>query len=211
MKLKDEYIKLNPEQRLYHLQQPLIALTGGIASGKSSVAKIFADQGLKIINADELVKKIYSSTDAIEFINQCAPDVVDNNIINFPELRKKVFSEPALKETIETFIYKRLPEAFKSQVTPQDEVIIYDVPLLFERKLEKFFDLILVVYSPRDLQLQRLMKRDQNSLDLAEKIIDQQIDIEEKRRKADFVIDNSKDREELVLQSKQLLKTLFKY
>lgn len=211
MKLKDEYIKLNSEQRLYQLQQPLIALTGGIASGKSSVAKIFAEHGLKIINADELVKKIYSSTDAIQFIKQCAPDVVDNNIINFPALRKKVFSDPALKDSIETFIYTRLPETFKSQVTPQDEVIIYDVPLLFERKLEKYFDIIVVVYSPRALQLQRLIKRDQNSRELAEKILDQQIDIEEKRSKADFVIDNSRDREELILQSEQLLNRLFNY
>lgn len=209
MKLKDEFIHLRPDQRLYNLVQPIIALTGGIASGKSSVAKILAENGLKIINADELVKKIYSSTEALEFIKSCAPDVIDNDSINFPKLRTKVFNNSELKESIEAFIYARLPAAFQSEVFPTDRVIIYDIPLLFERKLEVFFDLVIVVYTPRDLQLQRLIQRDNNSNELAEKILTQQIDIEIKRNKADFVIDNSGSAQELRAQTLQLLTNIF--
>ena len=209
MKLKNEFIQLSPEQRLYNLKQPLVALTGGIASGKSSVAKIFAEHGLKVINADELVKKIYSSTEALDFIKTYSPDVVENEKINFPQLRKKVFNDSNLKESIETFIYARLPAAFTSELAADDHVIIYDVPLLFERKLESLFDQVIVVYTPREIQLKRLIQRDNSSADLADKILNQQIDIELKRTKANFVIDNQGNHQELRDQTLKLLNELF--
>jgi dephospho-CoA kinase len=96
---------------------------------------------------------------------------------------------------VEEFIYNRLPDTFREQMARfvGSPLIVYDVPLLFEKRMEKFFDLNLLVYSPRDIQLKRIVQRDQHSELIANSILDQQMDIEEKKLKASWVIDNSKD------------------
>jgi dephospho-CoA kinase len=82
------------------------------------------------------------------------------------------------------------------------------VPLLFERGMEEFFDVTVLVYAPRKIQRARLMKRDGLLEDMADRILDQQMDIELKRSKSDLVIDNSHTEEELRLEVQQFLRTI---
>lgn len=205
--LKSQYIRLEPGFRLYNFDKPILGLTGGIATGKSTVTKLLEARGLKIIDADALVKSIYQKDETKEFIKTVFSSAWVNNEINFPKLRELVFKDEKVKEIVETFIYARLPEAFQeasAKITDQD-FFIYDVPLLFERNLDTKVDLKVLVYAPRNVQLARLIDRDGSKEEIGNKILEAQMDIEEKKEKADFVISNNGSMTELAAEVDQLL------
>jgi dephospho-CoA kinase len=206
--LNPKFIKLDSSSRLHHTTVPIIGLTGGIATGKSTAAGIFKKLGFSIINADELVKKIYSESDSINFIKNIVPSVVKDNVISFPDLRKVFFNDPAIKETIEKFIYSKLPRKFQEEVQsfPNSSLIIYDVPLLFEKNLQTLVDVSVLVYCPEEIQVERLVNRDQITRELAQKIIDQQMKIEEKKKKADFILNNSRSEKQLAEEINHFLR-----
>ncbi len=205
--LKPQYIKLEPGFRLYNYDKPVVALTGRIATGKSTVTKLLEARGLKIIDADALVKSIYQKEETKEFIRTVFSVAWVNEEISFPKLRELVFQNPKVKEAVETFIYARLPQAFREaaeRITDQN-FYFYDVPLLFERHMENKVDLKIVVYAPRSVQLARLIDRDGSKEEIGNKILQAQMDIEEKKEKADFVINNSGTLTELAAEVDQLL------
>lgn len=192
-KLKNKWVTKTAATRLYHIKNPILGLSGGIATGKSTVSKILKENGYFIIDADKLVKAIYQKAETIQFVTNHFPACVDKGIIDFKLLRQEVFSKAESKTQIEQFIYQRMPEAFKEEakMASAEEVIIYDVPLLFEKGLHLLVDQSICVYCSSQLQVERVMVRDQSSRELAEKIIDQQMSIEDKKIKADWIIDNS--------------------
>ena len=210
MKLRPEWVKLTSEKRLYHYDRPIIALTGGIATGKSTVTRMLQNQGVQVIDADQLVKSIYRTQEAKDFIAKNYPECILNNEINFKNLRELVFSQESIKTNIESFIYQRLPEAFAQAASTiqGQEFYIYDVPLLFERKLDSLVDQIVVVYAPQKIQLARIMDRDGSKEETARQILQQQMDIEEKKEKADFVINNTASMTELSAEVSELLRKL---
>lgn len=190
--LKADIEILDPEKRLYQVKQPIIAITGSIATGKSSATAIIRKLGYKVICADELVKAIYQTSEAQVLIQKVCPEAMKDGIINFTELRQAFFDDEKLKKEIETFIYLKLPEQFLKEVPVSNEVIFYDVPLLYEKNLESYFDLIIVIASSSKNQLERLKKRDHNStLETLKKIIEKQMPVEKKAQQADYVIDNN--------------------
>ena len=199
MKLKKEYHKLKSEDRLYQTKIPVIGLTGGIATGKSTVATILKSEGFSVIDADQLVKDIYKMKSTRDFIETKYPDVIVSNEIDFGRLREKFFTDKTVKLEIETLIYAKLPEAWATEVVKHKDstLLIYDVPLLFEKALEKYFDVTVLVYAPQELQRERLIERDEISEELAEGILNHQMNIEDKKLKADFIIENDGDIEKL--------------
>ena len=211
MKLKAKYQRLTPEHRLYGLKVPVIGLTGGIASGKTTVAEAFKKHGIPIINADHLVKEIYTLPETFSFISKEIPEAIKDGTIHFPTLREKVFLNTGVKTKVENFIYQRLPKAFEAAFLKltNPEFVIYDVPLLFEKNLERLFDLNVLVYAPRKVQRIRLMKRDGHLEEMAENILNQQMDIEDKKLKAEFIINNSLTEEELAEEINQFLRQIF--
>jgi dephospho-CoA kinase len=204
--LKNAYQRLSKDERLYNLERPIIGLTGGIATGKSTVSKMLQEKGLQVIDADALVKSIYQTEEAKNFIKQEFPTAWDGGI-NFTILRSMAFQDSNIKKRIEDFIYARLPEEFKraAEKINLQNFIIYDVPLLFEKKLDKKFDLTVVVFAPREIQRKRILSRDGSSEEVIKRILEQQIDIEDKKKKADFIIDNSKGTEDLKAGVEKLL------
>lgn len=212
MKLKGKYVKLNTQTRLYHLNNPIIGLSGGIATGKSMVSTFFKKKGGKVVCADALVRTVYKKRETIEFVKDLGLISQIEEVIDFKQLRKAVFENKnkKLKEKLEHFIYSHLPMAFK-EVTHKcspEETIVYDVPLLFEKGLQGLVDISICVYCPIELQKERLLKRDGIDLELAEKMIDNQLPIEKKREDADFIIENMKTLKILEENTRKLIATI---
>lgn len=211
MKLKSNWTKLTTEKRLHKLNVPVVGLTGGIATGKSTVAKILMAKGFPVINADLLVKEIYTHAATKNFIRTNYPDVMKGSEIDFRLLRERVFTAPAVKDEIEAFIYARMPAAFAEayEKLGRPALVIYDVPLLFEKNLDVMVDVKVLVYAPEKIQKARLMERDGHEEAMAITIMKSQMDIEEKKNKSDFVIDNSGTLVELTEEVNQFLRQAF--
>ena len=194
-KLNSKWITKSQDSRLYNIPVPIIGLTGGIATGKTTVAQMFRDQGIPVIDADKLVKGIYAKKESFDFVSLHFLEAVVDNTIHFKTLRELAFKTPENQKKLEDFIYAQMPSAFKEayQAFGPHEFIVYDVPLLFEKNLYTKIDVSVCAYSPRAVQIERLVKRDQISIELAEKILTKQIDIEEKKSKSDLIIENVGD------------------
>lgn len=204
-KIFDQVKLLDPQNRLHNCPIPIIGLTGGIASGKSTASAFLKSKGYKVIDADALVKEIYNEPETFDFIKNLDSQFVSDGKINFTILREKFFSNPFLKNEVENFLYQRIPNKFLSQIKDDDLFVIYDVPLLFEKKLDSLIDTSILIYCPRKTQLERLLVRDQISTDLANKILDNQMDIELKKQISQFVIHNDQDQEKLFNKINELL------
>lgn len=211
MRLREEFITRTSETRAFSLPFPVLGLTGGIATGKSTVARFLRARGLPLIDADAIIKKIYQSSETKNFIAKNFPEAMNESDIQFPLLREIFFNQPEAKKTIETHLSQSLPSYFKEELLKlgKIDVLIYDVPLLFERGLETKVDQTVVVYAPRETQIARLLNRDGGRRELAEKILDSQMDIEEKKSRADILIDNSRTEAELEVDLENFLKKYF--
>ena len=192
-KIKLELIRLNDTNRLYKIANPILGLTGGVATGKSTVTYKLIQMGFPVIEADRLVHQIYTKKSSFEFIKENFPSAITGEKIIFPTLRKIFFENSNAQDLIETFIYAQLEKAFqkKAEDFGQHDFLIYDVPLLFEKELNKLTDSSVCVYCDQATQLSRLIKRDDIEKDLGLKIIEAQIDIERKKELSDWVIENS--------------------
>lgn len=207
MKMKTQFVKLDESNRLHGLSVPVIGLTGGIATGKSTVSKLLQKEGVPVIDADQLVKGIYRQTETKNFIHSKCPEAIRQGEIHFETLREHFFSDKELKAEIEKFIYARLPEAFQDAYKKlgSPDFVVYDVPLLYEKHLENKVDLVVLVYAPRKIQRARLIVRDGSTEALAEAILMNQLDIEDKKLKANYIIDNSQTEAELDLEVKNFI------
>ncbi|MGC8658295.1 MAG: dephospho-CoA kinase [Desulfomonilaceae bacterium] len=175
-----------------------VGLTGGIASGKSSVSQIFRARGIPVICADELAHEVVKpGSDGIKEIAAAFGDsVLDvDGTLNRPEVARIVFSDPAKRKTLESIIHPKVSREkerlAKEYMRKGHRIVVVDVPLLFEAGWETDFDLVILVYAPRKLQKKRLLQRDNISADEASARLSAQMDIESKKTLADIVIDNS--------------------
>lgn len=211
IKLKAKYCKLDASQRLYGLDIPVVGLTGGIATGKSTVSKSLRAMGIPVIDADSLIKDIYKMDSTIELVSKVAPKAIKENEIDFKTLRAIFFNDESIKSQLEAHLYSLLPQAFKSALGEytSPEVVIYDVPLLFEKKLDQSLDFNAVVYCPKEQQVARLISRDSIDENLAQRILSNQLPIDEKKRLANYVIDNSKDISNLEVEIRKFSSKIF--
>ena len=191
-KLASKWITKNQSTRLYNIPVPIVGLTGGIATGKTTVAQMFRDENIPVIDADRLVKSIYLKQESFDFVQKHFVEAIIDETIHFKTLRELAFKTRDNQVKLETFIYAQMPSAFKEAYSKfgAHKYIIYDVPLLFEKGLYTQTDLSVCVYSPRSIQLERLIKRDNINIELAETILTKQMDIEDKKRKSDIFIEN---------------------
>lgn len=195
--------------RLYCFHKPIIGITGGIASGKSTVSKILAEK-YPLVCADTLIKDIYEYPETKRFLYNNYPEAINLDKINFRKLRELAFSDIEVKYALEGFLYPLLPLAFYKTIIKNGwenyPFIFYDIPLLFETGIEKFLDGTVCVYTTRELQLKRLLKRDTLiSKELANTMIDAQMSLEEKKNLAGYVLDNTGTSLELEAQIKDML------
>lgn len=175
-----------------------IGLTGGIGSGKSTVAQWFIKQGVPVLDADKTVHRLLQSdqTTVLKLIEEFGSDILDENgQIDRSSLGKLVFREEDARKRLERIVHPRVVQSMnEDRDTLRDtgvKICVWDVPLLFEAGFEKFVDEVWVVWIPRNLQISRVLARDKLSLSEVEARISSQGSLDEKRQRADVVIDNS--------------------
>lgn len=166
----------------------IIGITGSIGVGKSEVFKYIQEKMgdlAEYIDADIITHNIYEKNEVKNFLYR------EFNTINRKEIGKIVFSNKESLEKLNEFMHKSIIEEIDIRIKKSNKKYVFaDIPLLYELKLEYMFDKIVVVYASRDVQISRIMKRNNLSEDDAIKRIESQMDIEYKRERADYVIEN---------------------
>ncbi|MBF0359718.1 MAG: dephospho-CoA kinase [Oligoflexia bacterium] len=208
--LKNEFITLDGHPRVYGSQIPVVGLTGGIASGKSTVSTLLKEKGLPVICGDNLTKEIYKENESLDFISNHFPHCMGVSTsggaigIDFPSLRKEFFNNLKSKQIIENYIWSKHPIYFHKVLANLDtnNFVIYDYPIIFEQKLDHLFDLILVVYADFETQKKRLKLRDGIDDLLAQNILATQLPMEQKIKLVNKsqIIDNCGDSKALELE-----------
>jgi len=173
-----------------------VGLTGGIASGKTSVANWFAEKGLPVINADQVVHELMALEPVISAVRrEFGPEVIRDGRIDRSLLGEKVFGDAKARARLEKIIHPLTARAVEEKCAALEKehypLVILDVPLLFEAGWDKKVDQVWVVYVPPVVQKKRLIQRNGFSSEEAERRISSQMPLEEKTKKADIVIDNS--------------------
>ena len=189
--LKNEFLLREKSLRLYETPFPLIAVTGGIGCGKSFFLQKMKERGFFTISADDLVKEAYKSKEAKKFLEKVGIDDVSL-------LRKFLLFHPDKMEEISQILYRELPALFheKTYGLKEGSVVVYEVPLLFERKLEEKVDVIIVVSSDLAWQ-QKVLQNERNiPADEIQRLISLQISLREKERQGDFVVRNLKEEDQ---------------
>jgi len=175
-----------------------VALTGGIATGKSSVASLLSLSGFKIIDLDKIAHKALNDNH-YKIKRMFGEQFVSGGKVLRPLLGELVFSNPEQKKKLEEFIHPIIFEKAEMESERLDSFgfpYLMEIPLFFETKRYPI-DKVIVVYTPRNLQVKRVMKRDSLPEESAIKRIESQMSIEEKRDLGNFTVDNSGDLKQL--------------
>lgn len=179
----------------------ILGLTGGIASGKSTVSNIFKKYGIYIADADKIAKELGNRKDVIDEIGEKISKIVidKNGIVDRAKLKEIVFSDKSKLEILNKIYHPKIREEFKKIKlnSSKNDIIIFDVPLLFETGMYTLCDKNILVYVNEDIQIERLIARDGITKELAKKIIDSQMSLDEKKSKSDILIENNDSLEEL--------------
>lgn len=191
-----------------------IALTGGIATGKSYVAGRFREAGVPIVDADLLAREVVlPGTPALAAIRKrFGPDAVRRDgTMDRIRVGQIIFKDKRARLDLEAIIHPAVVKAindFFNALPKRTPFAVADIPLVFETNREKDFDAIIVVACPRDMQLQRLMERNKLSKEDAEKRIAAQLPIDQKVKKATYVISNDGTFEQTDAQVDALIASL---
>ena len=187
-------------------------ITGSIASGKSMVVNLLKERGFSVIDADLIAHEQLEICKG-EIVREFGEQILDEaGKIERKKLGAIVFREPKKLKNLEQILHPKIKaEIFfiASQLESLGQVYFVDIPLFFEKK-ERYaeFKNVAVIYAPKELLLSRLMSRNALNLEDAKARVELQMDIEQKKKMAKFVIDNSNDRENLKLELEKFLKQI---
>lgn len=195
---------------------PIIGLTGGIATGKSAVSEMLRKHSAHIIDFDVLSRVVVEPDlpawkDIVDFFGESVLN--EDRTLDRVKLGDIVFDDEEKRRQLQGFIYPRLFEEYSRQIEEIREkdpnaIIIVDVPLLIEIRLQNMFEKIIVVYASEEQQLQRLIERDGFSREDATKRLEAQMPIEEKLKHADYVVHNTTSLENARIEVENIYKEL---
>lgn len=176
----------------------IIGLTGGIASGKSMISNWFKEQKVQVLDADKIYKDLLKNNKIMynEIVKEFGESITNNNEIDRVALGNIIFNNSSkrqlLNDITHPFVMKKMNQEIQ-RFGHKHKLLVLDIPLLFEAKLDYMVDIILLVYVDHSTQIKRLMERDHISMDFANIKIASQINLDFKKSKADVIIDNSGD------------------
>ena len=190
----------------------IVGLTGGISSGKSTVSSYLKQLKIPVIDADEVARKVVepNSQGAREIRKTFGSDVFEEDgSLNRQKLGSLIFSNAENRQKLDDLLQPLIKIMILDEIEEYrqkgENMIVLDLPLLFEKQYEELCEDIIVVYIPKELQLERLMRRNQYTKQEALSRIDSQLSIEEKRKRATVLFDNQGTIQQLYHQVEQWL------
>ncbi len=181
----------------------VVGITGGIACGKSEVSNFLLSKNYKVIDADKISKDItnYNNEGYLLIKEHFGPSFIKDKAIDNKKLGKLVFSNLEQRNKLNSLLHPIIINKIKQEIKYSNEEIIFlDAPLLFETNLDKLCDKIIVIDAYEDIRINRIIKRDNISKVDALNRINSQMPLEQKIKKATYVIDNNKDIDNLKAQ-----------
>ena len=197
----------------------IVGLTGGIGTGKSTVSRKLRERGYPVIDLDVISREVIEYPEVIdELVRNFGNEILENqnNIsgkksISRNKLRQTVFKEEKKVSVLNSIMHPPIVEEMRRQVEnlkKNYKTVFVEVQLLFEAKLEKEFDLTVLVYADKKTQLERVLKRDGRKEEEVQQIINAQMDMTEKRRLSNYIIENNGNSEMLDLEIEKFIKKL---
>ena len=197
----------------------IVGLTGGIGTGKSTVSRKLRERGYPVIDLDVISREVIEYPEVIdELVRNFGNEILENQnntsgkkSISRNKLRQTVFKEEKKVSVLNSIMHPPIVEEMRRQVEnfkKNYKTVFVEVQLLFEAKLEKEFDLTVLVYADKKTQLERVLKRDGRKEEEVQQIINAQMDMTEKRRLSNYIIENNGDSEMLDLEIEKFIKKL---
>ncbi len=191
-----------------HLDKPfLIAITGGIASGKSVVSKWFEDQKFSVFYADKIGHELFEEQYYINKIKSIfGKEIVHNNSVDRIKLGKIIFNSADKRKRLNKLLHPEIKKRMQQIIdTSSQEFLIFEIPLLFENGLQKAFDITINISVKNEIRTKRIIERDKISEKAARKRISSQMSELDREKLANINITNEANINELYLQLKKIL------
>ncbi|MGE7272292.1 dephospho-CoA kinase [Brevibacillus panacihumi] len=193
----------------------ILGLTGGIATGKSTVTGMLRERGIPVIDADQIARDVVEpGKPAYEAIvaHFGREILLSDGQIDRKKLGEIVFSDETERQKLNAIVHPEVRRVMREEAEAAEKngasIVFMDIPLLFESKLQHMVDKVVVVYAPAHMQLARMMERDELQEEQAQKRLRAQFPIDQKKADADFLIDNSGSREEAERQVEEMLSAI---
>lgn len=190
----------------------VIGLTGGIASGKSTVSRMLLEAGIPVIDADLVAREVVEpGTKGLEqLVETFGKEILqEDGTLNRAQLGQIIFTNPEQREVVNQILQPIIRETFEKRIANYSEageaIIVLDLPLLYEMHYETLCDEVIVVWVHQRLQIHRLEKRNGFTKEEAMQRIQSQMPLKEKKDRADIVFDNTKTLENLIQQVQKWL------
>ena len=195
----------------------LVGITGGIGSGKTTLSNHLKKLGHLVHESDVIVSEMYTKPKKkfLSFIKEkISKDVVNHNKINKTEIANVIFNNKAIKKLLETYIHKEVQssrDAFiKKNKKNKNKLIFADIPLLFENKLEKEFDLIICLISSEKNRTKRVLENKKFTKENLNKILKAQTTDKERKKRSQIIINNNKTKKDFIFSVEKVLISLIK-
>ena len=172
-----------------------IAICGNIASGKSSVQKILEEKGYKVLDTDEVSKKLLTVKNKPLYDGFKNYDVFEDGEFSRLKVAQLIFSDEDARLKIASIMHPQVAEEIKKffEQNKSDDLLFVGIPLLFEAKMQSLFDKIVFVYTDDEIRLERLLKRNNYTIEHAKSRINSQMPQDDKVKLSDYVINNNGD------------------
>ena len=190
----------------------IIGLTGQSGAGKSTASKYIRDIGIKVFDADKLVKEIYDDSNSTCLKAVCAvfgSDLIKENSLDRKLLAQRAFSSKENTKLLSNIVHPFVTAKFLQELKETDaDMVVYDAPQLFESNFDAVCDCIISITADKALRLERICKRDNISVELATMRMNVQLDEEFFRNNSDYVIENNLSEKELIDNLEKTLKEI---
>ena len=196
----------------------LVGITGGIGSGKTTLSNHLKKLGYLVHESDVVVSEMYTKPKKqfLSFIKEkISKDVVNHNKINKTEIANVIFNNRPIKKLLETYIHKEVQgsrDAFiKKNKKNKNKLIFADIPLLFENKLEKDFDLVICIISSEKNRIKRVLENKKFTKENLNKILKAKTTDKERKKRSQIIINNNKTKKDFIFSVEKALKGLIKW